>query len=236
MKGLVMFAFIKQKRINYFIVFLYLTLTFDIYGKKSDKSLSDNTFDRIYKRGGWSGVGSGPGSVVGVNRKYISYLHDFIKKHEIKSIVDIGCGDWQIFSHVDLEGVKYTGYDVAKSVIDKNNDKYQASNVSFIHVPLEARTKYVRADLMIIKDVLQHLSFKKTQDILDQLSKYKYSFVINDFLDTTINIDISDGGYRHLDIRKSPFFINKSLKQVQVVNSCCSWDPGGYKKLIIVTR
>jgi SAM-dependent methyltransferase len=236
MKGLVMFAFIKQKRINYFIVFLYLTLTFDIYGKKSDKSLSDNIFDRIYKRGGWGDVGSGPGSVFDVNKKYIKYLHSFIKKHKIKSIVDIGCGDWQIFSHVNLKGVKYTGYDVAKSVIDKNIKKHQASNVSFVHVPLDKRVEYARADLMIVKDVLQHLSLKKTQEILDQLSKYKYSFVINDFLESTVNREIDDGGYRHLDIRKSPFFINKNLKQVQVVNSCCSWDPSNHKKLIIVTR
>ncbi|MBA4249694.1 MAG: hypothetical protein C0432_02860 [Candidatus Puniceispirillum sp.] len=76
-------------------------------------------FDYIYKHDIWRG-GSGDGSfsqnTVADRRK----LSQIIKQKDIKTIVDVGCGDWQIMSLVEIpEEKQYTGYDVANFVIEK---------------------------------------------------------------------------------------------------------------------
>ena len=42
---------------------------------------------------------------------------------KIKSVCDIGCGDWQFSQYIDFKGFKYTGIDCVKSVIDENKKK-----------------------------------------------------------------------------------------------------------------
>ena len=57
------------------------------------------TFNQIYAEGTWgkdvTGKGtSGSGSTLEITREYRAYVEDFIKKHNIESVVDAGCGDW----------------------------------------------------------------------------------------------------------------------------------------------
>ena len=76
-------------------------------------------FDTIYKYNLWL-FGSGTGSLAINNKPYISFLNKFIKENNIKSVIDIGCGDWQISENIDWSNIKYLGIDVVQSVIDKN--------------------------------------------------------------------------------------------------------------------
>src|SRR6187200_2879013 len=68
-------------------------------------SLTD-TFNRIYATGRWAtdaaGKGtSGSGSTLEITREYRAYIEDFIKKHEVNSVIDAGCGDWSYSSVID---------------------------------------------------------------------------------------------------------------------------------------
>jgi len=71
-----------------------------------------NIFDRIYLTDEWNG-GSGPGSQPQNTAKYVKFLNSFIRENKIKSILDVGCGDWQLMSMIDLSGVRYKGIDVS---------------------------------------------------------------------------------------------------------------------------
>ena len=64
------------------------------------------TFETIYKYNMWL-FGSGSGSLAINNRPYISFLKDFISNNKIKSVVDIGCGDWQISENINWNNIKY---------------------------------------------------------------------------------------------------------------------------------
>ena len=105
-----------------------------------------NIFDTIYKNAEWgkgdiNGGSSGHGSSPEINEMYISYLNEFIKKYNIHSIVDIGCGDWQIMNHIDLTNVDYKGFDVVDEVINENNKLHKSSSINFYKTNLTVHGK-----------------------------------------------------------------------------------------------
>lgn len=161
------------------------------------------SFERIYKENVWN-FGSGPGSQSVNIQPYIKYLSDFIKNAPIRSILDLGCGDWAFTKTLDLSGVEYLGLDLVDSVISTNRDLYGSDSVRFITTSATGYVARFKYDLVIIKDVLQHLSYKHCHEILKNVSgKYRYLIVTNDF--TEINIDCDDGGWRPLNVTKDPF-------------------------------
>jgi len=184
------------------------TLTADDVCSDSNSAI----FSRIYDTGEWdrdsdvkgtSGSGSSPTNA----RMYIEYLRNFLKDQNIKSVVDLGCGDWQISSCINWNGIQYTGVDVVESVINRNKKKYSSPKISFIKAD-GIDYSLPRADLLICKDVLQHLPFMDILSVITQMSKFKYCIIVNDVDPVTLtceNIDIPRGHYRTLDVTKPPF-------------------------------
>ena len=69
----------------------------------------ESVFTRIYDIGLWGrneeGRGfSGSGSRAENAASCLSYLREFIKKNEIKTVVDLGCGDWTFSRNLDWDG------------------------------------------------------------------------------------------------------------------------------------
>jgi len=165
-------------------------------------------FDDIYTENTWL-VGSGLGSLPKSTKGYRKFLQQFIKKYDIKSVVDFGCGDWQFSKFIDWTGVDYRGYDIVKSVVTRNNKKYKQSNIQFYDSPSDW-TLLPEADLLVTKDVLQHFSNTDVQRFLEQTrGKYKYLLITNGTNpQERMNEDIVTGEYRPLDVRQSPFAVD----------------------------
>lgn len=167
------------------------------------------TFNHIYSAGVWgrdvAGAGtSGSGSTPEITREYRAYLQDFIKTHRVKSIVDAGCGDWGFSSAIDWGSASYLGVDIASEVIDADRTKYEKGKITFrvgdITEELPA------ADLLISKDVLQHLSNALVQKFIRsnlKRGKYKWVLLTNDR--GRGNADTVPGGYRVIDLAAPPF-------------------------------
>ncbi len=167
-----------------------------------------NIFEKIYKKNKWN-VGSGEGSRERYTRKYRIFLENFLKQHDIKSVLDFGCGDWQFSKHVRWGDIQYQGVDVVRSVIDQNKDKYEKDNITFSLIDQEQSSGLPSADLFIAKDVLQHWSTERIKKFLPKLKNYKYVLVTNcSDLPKTRNSDIEDGGFRTLDLTAAPFYLN----------------------------
>lgn len=183
---------------------------FTISAVNQQLSLS-HTFNRIYTEGIWgkddTGKGtSGSGSTLEITREYRSYVEDFIKKHSVKSVVDAGCGDWSFSSVMDWGGASYLGVDIASDVVDTVRKKYEKGNIKFqvgdITEDLPA------ADLLISKDVLQHLSNRLVQKfIANNLKKGKYKWVLLTNDRGSENQDVWAGGYRTIDLSAPPFSV-----------------------------
>src|SRR5262249_20288730 len=90
-------------------------------------------------------------------------------------------------------------------VIEANNANFAAANVRF--KTLRAVADLPRADLVVCKDVLQHLPVKDVNEYLDYfLANYRYAIVTNDiYPDKYVNIDIPYGAGRAIRLDRPPF-------------------------------
>ena len=165
----------------------------------------NNVFEEIYERNLW-GFGSGHGSLPSVTKGYRAYLQQFMELNNVKSVVDYGCGDWQFSKYVDWSNIDYTGVEVVKSLVDANNKQYSSDNISFMQSPADP-AKLPKADLLIVKDVLQHLSRQDITRFIDRaLSKYTFALITSNVIPADIvNMDIKTGEFRPLDLRLPPF-------------------------------
>ena len=173
---------------------------------------TEQVFTSIYDQAIWgkdeSGKGtSGGGSTIEATEEYRAFLQDFLKRHSIKSVVDVGCGDWQFSRLIHWGDIQYTGIDIVKPVIERNQKAYSTPSIAFIH----GNGIYMdlpKADLLLCKDVLQHLSDEDIMAFTHQFGKFKHCLITND-ADvphlSNYNCPIKQGEWRTLDLTRSPF-------------------------------
>ena len=125
-------------------------------------------FTNIYDNNIW-GEGSGGGSSIESTVLYREYLQKFLKEKNISSVIDYGCGDWQSSHLINFDGIEYLGIDCVDSVIDNNTIKYSKDNIKFkVLYQLEEFFDY-KADLLILKDIIQHWTNQEVDYFLEQL-------------------------------------------------------------------
>ena len=174
-----------------------------------------SVFTSIYEDNKWGNNGSttykgssGFGSSLTFNKeKYIPFIIDFIKGNNIETVVDLGCGDWQS-SHLiyqEFDNIKYTGYDAYEKVIINNKTNYPQYN--FVHLDIVNNIDQIeKADLCIIKDVLQHWPTQDIYKLLDQIThnKFKYILITNCRTQNYDDQDIVIGEWRQLTANMNP--------------------------------
>jgi len=144
-----------------------------------DQSPRD-VFTHIYTAGIWGkGDGtfySGPGSDLVASGAYIDAVKQFIKGRQIRSIVDLGCGDFRVGANIVTPDISYHGVDVVQPLIAHNQSTYGAPNITFscrdaIREPLPD------AELCLIREVFQHLSNRQIAAILTRCRGFRYVIV-----------------------------------------------------------
>ena len=174
-----------------------------------NRQLLTDTFNRIYAEGTWgkdvAGKGtSGTGSTVEITREYRVYVEHFMKKHSVKSVVDAGCGDWSFSSTMDWGDASYLGVDIASDVIAAVRNKHEKGRIKF--QVGDITDELPAAELLISKDVLQHLSNELVHKFIrNNLRKGKYKWVILTNDRGSENRDVASGGYRAIDLAAPPF-------------------------------
>jgi SAM-dependent methyltransferase len=174
-----------------------------------NQRLLTNTFNRIYAEGTWGkdvvGKGtSGSGSTLEITREYRAYVEDFMRTHRVKSVVDAGCGDWSFSSAIDWGDASYLGVDIASDVIAAVRNTHEKGNIRF--QVGDITEELPAADLLISKDVLQHVSNRLVHRFIrNNLRKGKYKWVILTNDRGSDNPDVANGGYRAIDLAAAPF-------------------------------
>jgi SAM-dependent methyltransferase len=167
-----------------------------------------STFNRIYAEGTWGTVAgrgtSGTGSTLAITQEYRAYVEDFIKTHSVTSVVDAGCGDWSFSSAITWGDASYLGVDIASDVIATVRSKHEKGKIRF--QVGDITDELPAADLLISKDVLQHLSNTLVHKFIrNNLRKGKYKWVILTNDRGIKNSDTPSGGYRAIDLAAPPF-------------------------------
>lgn len=202
-------------------VFLFLLLNILFFQRiESAGAPTEEIFSHIYEQGIWGrnaeGLGiSGGGSLPENVTAYQWILENFIHSNAIHSIVDAGCGDWSFSKYIDWKNINYLGIDVVKQVVERNQQQFAASNITFQHGDF-LKVDLPPADLLICKHVLQHLSNNDIINFLNQLGKFKHCLITNVVDPVSLSSDNQDIPFdaiysrrtHTLDLAKPPFNLN----------------------------
>lgn len=143
-------------------------------------------FSEIYARNLWgdelSEAFSGPGSRGALAEDYTSFVADYVIRHRIVHILDVGVGDFHVaralldkLATLGWSGT-YTGCDVVRPLIEKHQARHAANNIAFLH--LDAISEPLpKADLCLARQVLQHLSNDAAGKVLAKIDIYPHAII-----------------------------------------------------------
>jgi len=161
-------------------------------------------FDGIYKNHRWGtnpdasdGISSGSGSFAQNTRSYEDLVYAYAAKHGIRTIVDVGCGDFQVSKRILNRlpaSVDYTGLDVAQVVVDRNNALFGNERTRFVQHDA-ALENVPPADLVLIREVMQHLPNADIKKMLANLDPASHILATNTVAIRArkINMDLPPG-------------------------------------------
>ena len=183
-------------------------------------------FSHIYANHVWGGESkSGIGSNVANARPYVERLQPLIDDPEVERVLDLGCGDWTFSQHLDLTSVEYVGIDIVPDLVNELTERYGAPNIEFVAGNF-LDMDLPDADLLICKDVLQHLSREQVDRFIERLAQFPRALLTNDQSlhreggwrrlwqkepIGTVNIDIQPGEWRPLRLREPPYGLEAKL-------------------------
>lgn len=178
-----------------------------------------NYWETRYYNGGNSGRGS-----YGSFREFkLSVINQFIEKHTIGSLVDIGCGDGSIAEGIVVPG--YTGLDISASAVEKCRTRIKNAGKACKHfytlddIPAAVKDKKFHISMSI--DVLYHLVDDK---LFEEHMKMLFEFASEWVIIYSPDKDNDPGTVEHIKHRRFTQYISDKypdwvLKYV-IKNSC----------------
>jgi len=137
-------------------------------------------FSNIYENGIWgrksgtdffSGGGSHDPILV---EPYVKAVISFLSSLSPKpSVVDLGCGDFNIGSQIRPFCSKYIACDVVPALIDHNRKKFSDHDIDFRCLNA-ASDDLPEGDIVFLRQVLQHLSNDHIIKIVRKLKQYRF--------------------------------------------------------------
>jgi adenine-specific DNA methylase len=165
----------------------------------------------------YSGDGSHDPKII---EPYIQFVQEFLQSFKEKiSLVDLGCGDFNVGKNFVQFTQKYFALDVVEELIAYNSQKFNFPNIEFLSLDI-VKNDLPKADCAIIRQVLQHLSNKEIGLLIPKLAQYQYIILTEHIPDGDFiaNKDIITGqGIRlkqnsGVDVTKEPF----NLKPIHI--------------------
>jgi SAM-dependent methyltransferase len=134
-------------------------------------------FSKIYRDGLWGRSGdpnkpyfSGSGShTIAITSVYVNAVSDFLNGFDGRpSVLDLGCGDFNVGSQIRSFCGSYIAVDIVSELIEFNRKTFSNLNVDFRVLDL-VEDPLPQADIVFIRQVLQHLSNAQIQRLLPKL-------------------------------------------------------------------
>ena len=181
-------------------------------GKNVNKKHKErkSAFERIYDEGFWGNdIKSGVGSTLEATKVTREIIVKIVNEYNIKTIMDVACGDltWMpsVLERVGEE-VSYLGCDIVESLLDRHKEQYPQYSFKCLDFVEENIPK---SDLIICRDVLQHLPIKDIKKAISNISNSGSKYLL-----ATTNLrrfglrnrrDIRPGKCRVINLLALPF-------------------------------
>jgi len=189
---------------------------------------TSEVFTVIYNTNNWKSPESisGMGSEIKQTESLIKDLEKLLHDLDIRSLLDIPCGDLSWMQKIDLSKIHYTGADIVEDLVERNKEKYKDKpNFEFkvlnlINDPLP------ESEIIIVRDCLVHFSFtdifKALENIRSSGSKY---LLATTFPKHRVNYNITTGEWRTINLQEKPF---NFPPPIFVINENCTENNGRY--------
>jgi 2-polyprenyl-3-methyl-5-hydroxy-6-metoxy-1,4-benzoquinol methylase len=164
-------------------------------------------FTDIYRHNGWQDAESvsGRGSTLAHTEVVRGELPRLLGELGARSLLDAPCGDFNWMRHVALGGVAYVGADVVPEMIERNRREYGGEGRDFLVLDL-TRDRLPRADAILCRDCLIHLSFADALRALDNFRRSGARHLLaTTHTSVRENADIETGAWRLLNLQLPPF-------------------------------
>jgi hypothetical protein len=194
-------------------------------------------FTVIYNEGLWHDESrSGAGSTVEAAAPIIREIPELLRRYNVKSMLDIPCGDFTWMKEVALGDTVYVGADIVEPLIEENNIKYGRDGRRFRILDLLAET-LPKFDLILCRDCFIHLTIPMIFSAMRNILASKSAYVLVSHYPWRAysnNDDIEDlliGG-RRINLEASPFHFPPPLYSIPegeklaiaADKSLCLWD------------
>lgn len=164
-------------------------------------------FTEIYRRNEWgdSDSVSGTGSNLKETQKIRAELPKLFRELEIRSLLDIPCGDFFWMRTVDLGEIRYMGADIVSDLVVANQEKYGGPLRKFLHLDLLTED-LPQVDLVLCRECFVHFSFEDIFKALRNIRRSGSTYLLMTHYPTRrLNVDIPTGLWRTLNFEISPF-------------------------------
>lgn len=181
-----------------------------VHRRREARALRDqpaqDVFARIYRENLWGSDDSrsGSGSDLEQTKWIRRALPQLCRELEIRSMLDIPCGDFHWMKEVDLAGVAYTGGDIVPELVESNR-QFAGEGRQFVKLDL-LEDELPQADLVFCRDCLVHLSFADIQTALRNICGSGAKWLLTTtFPRAGANEEIATGQWRVLNLERAPF-------------------------------
>ncbi|MCP4073181.1 MAG: hypothetical protein GY742_15810 [Hyphomicrobiales bacterium] len=168
----------------------------------------EKVFGTIFNEGLWEmgGSRSGCGSSKRQTEALRLELPKLLRKHNVRTLLDLPCGDFNWMQHVDLAGIHYIGGDIVPDIIAENA-KYEREDRTFQVIDI-VNDDLPKADFLLCRDCYSHLPNAQVIQSLDNLAEGKCAYLlVTNYPETGTNEDIVVGDFRRINFEKAPFFL-----------------------------
>jgi SAM-dependent methyltransferase len=173
-----------------------------------------SAFSRHYERRDWqepetvSGRGSSLQRTVALRRD----LPGLLSELAVRSVVDVGCGDFNWFRALEVELDSYLGIDVVEELVAENRRRYGTPRRQFVSLDV-IRDPLPRADLILCRDCLVHLKNRQVSAALRNFQRSGSRYLLaTTFTGNHPNQDVPLGGWRPLNLAEKPFGLGPPLR------------------------
>jgi len=167
----------------------------------------ETVFTEIYHNNTWDDWESvsGRGSTLARAAVIMRNLPPLLRELQVKTLLDAACGDFNWMKHTALGDIKYTGVDIVPQLIKRNRRLYANAQRTFVTRDV-SKHRLPRADLILCRDCLIHLSFALIKPTISNFKKSGAKYLLCTTHPTVAaNDDCHDGDWRSINLEIAPF-------------------------------